>query len=250
MARTEAGAELTEQHRLMQVQVRARALRDFALLWPIWTDDDQSSFARLVAAATTLVRGYHGVSAAAAASYYAAFRSAEDVGATARPPLAAPPADALITTSLYVTGEAAARKAERGGQSPEVARKTALVRTSGAVTRHVLNGGRDTLLDAVAVDKKALGWARVTDADPCAFCALLASRGPVYKSEQSAGFEAHDHCTCAIEPTYQGSAWPGDSREYRDLYNQAVRDAQAGGELDRGTSNDALNAFRRALAAR
>lgn len=40
-----------------------------------------------------------------------------------------------------------------------------------------------------------LGYARVLAGEVnCAFCAMLASRGAVYKTEQTAGFEAHDNC--------------------------------------------------------
>lgn len=248
MARTPEGATLTEQHRQIQLSVRAQALQDFTRIWPLWQTDDPASFSALITATLPLVRAYHRLSAAAAASYYQAFRSVEDIGGTATPRLAAAPVTAQVTASLYVTGQTATKNAVSAGQSPETARKTSLVRASGAVTRHVLAGGRDTIIGSVAADPEALGWARVTDADPCTFCLVLASRGPVYKAAASAGFEAHDHCSCGAEPFYTGSSWPGRAREFRGIYNTAIRDARANGELDRGTSNDELNAVRRYLA--
>ncbi len=250
MARTEQGATLTEQHRRAQLQVRAQALRDFTRLWPIWKPDEASTFGLLVTATVPLVRAYHRISASVAASYYGEFRAEENPAGAATPRLAGYVPQAQVAASLYATGQVMTRKALLGGQPVEQARETALVRTSGAVTRLVLAGGRNTLLRSVAADPTALGWARVTDSNPCAFCAMLASRGPVYKTEQSASFRAHDHCSCTVEPFYRGSDWPGRAREFRDLYNQAVRDASAAGELDKGTSNDLLNAFRRSLNAR
>jgi hypothetical protein len=248
MARTDAGTALTEEHRQAQAGLRTHALRDFLLLWPLW-NGDPASFGQLVQATQPLVRVYHGLSATVAAAYYEAFRKAEAVTGTATPKLAAALDPAAVAASMYVTGQTMARNALGAGQSPEQVRKSALVRVSGSVTRHVLAGGRDTILQSVAADPEALGWARVTDGDPCAFCAMIASRGPVFKTEAAADFQAHDYCACVAEPAYKGSKWPGNGREYRKIYNRSIRDAAAAGELDRGTSNDLLNAFRRVYDA-
>lgn len=252
MARTEEAATLTERHRVVQLGIRAQALRDFSRLWPLWTPTDSRSFADLVTATTTLVRVYQPISAAAAASYFTAFRASESVDGTAVPTLAAAPADAMLAASLYATGETATRKAIDGGRAPDEAMQAAFVRTSGAISRHILDGGRDTIISSVAADPEALGWARVTDGAPCYFCLTLASRGPVYKTEESADFQAHDHCGCAAEPFYEGSAWPGRSREFLTIYDDAQRAAVESGDLQPGenSSQARLNAVRRYLAAR
>jgi hypothetical protein len=80
----------------------------------------------------------------------------------------------------------------------------------------------------------------------------LAARGPVYKSEQSADFQAHDHCGCAAEPFYRGSAWPGRSREFLATYDAAQQFGLDEGLLQPGenSSSARLNAVRRYLAAR
>lgn len=246
MARTDAATQLTEQHRQLQLQVRSQALRDFAVLWPIWKVGDDASFGALVAATLPLVRVYNRMSSGIATGYYRQFRSAEEIAGPATPRPAPGIEDGRVTTSLYVTGRTAEAKARSAGQNAAGARNTALVRASGAVTRHVLQGGRDALIRSVDADPEARGWARVTDTEPCAFCAMLAGRGPVYKTEQTAAFEAHDHCSCIPEPVYPGADWPGRGREFADLYKTATRDAHKAGELKRGTSNDLLNAFRRA----
>lgn len=243
MARTAAGRVLTEQHRQSQLQVRTRALRDYLRLWPIW-EGDEDSFAQLVVASIVLIRAYRQISATTAGSYFESFRQAEGVPGEAVTRLAEPIDPATVTVGLRVTGQDAVRSALQAGRTPEAAREVALTRTSGSVTRHVLNGGRDTLQRSVAEDKEALGWARVTDGDPCAFCALLASRGPVYKAD-TVDFDSHDHCGCHPEPFYRGSEWPGRAREFEDMYNEAILEAREAGELERGTSNDLLNAFRR-----
>lgn len=247
MARTDAGEQLTDQHRQAQAAVSALALRDFLALWPLWQGDDKS-FNVLVAAAIVLIRAHHRISTSLAGAYYEAFRRAEVVGGFASPRLADPINVEQITASLNYTGRVMTRKALLAGRSPVEARETALVRTSGAVTRHVLAGGRDTIVKSTGEDPRALKWARVTRGEPCAFCAMIASRGAVFLGEDTAEFQAHDHCNCQAEPHFEGSKMPIDSARWRDLYNRAQREARKTGELERGTSNDALNAFRRMLA--
>jgi hypothetical protein len=251
MARTEAGRQLTEQHYKAQVQLRAVALRDYLRLWPLFTGDE-ASFRRLVEAAVVLVRAHQQTSSTLSAAYFQAFRTAEDPGGHAAPRLAdpmTPDAEDRLIGSLYETGQFSVQRSLSAGKTPQVAMDTAFTNTSGTVTRNVLNGGRGTLLRSTGSDSKAKGWARVTSSNPCAFCAMLASRGPVYLTEETAEFRSHDHCTCSAEPGYEGTEWPGRSREFHDLYNEATLEAHEAGDLRRGTSNDLLNTFRRAYEA-
>lgn len=245
MARTAAGRAFTEEHRRGQLRIRARAAQDFARLWPLW-QGDRSSFNDLATAAVPLVRVHRGLSASLAGAYFETFRGAERVRGGATPRLADPVDEGALRGTLFAVGEEGARKAIAAGHSPQAAMQNALVRTTGTVTRFVLDGGRDTMVLSTASDREARGWSRVTAGDPCAFCAMLASRGPVY-SEDTSDFQAHDHCVCMGEPAYDGSEWPGRGREFRDLYNRAQREARESGGSE-GTANDALNNFRRLLA--
>jgi hypothetical protein len=45
---------------------------------------------------------------------------------------------------------------------------------------------------------------RVTSANPCKFCSMLAGRGAVYLTAETAGENNrfHDHCSCVIAPEY------------------------------------------------
>lgn len=247
MARTDEGEALTERHRQGQIALRAGALRDFIRLWPIWQGDDQT-FATLVAATVPLVTVHRQISATFAAAYFDAFRRLEQAPGDAAARLPEPLDVAKLEAALHVTGRIATRNAIVAGQAPRAAMQTALVRTSGAVGTDVLDGGRETLTLSAEGDRHARGWQRVASGKACAFCALLAARGPVY-SESGARFQAHGHCACGVEPVYDGAALPPTSSHFRALYQQATREASANGDLTRGTTNDALNAFRRALAA-
>jgi len=244
MARTVAGKALTEQHYRSQVGLRALALQDYIKLWPLW-EGDERTFRRLVEAAVVLARVYYQLSSSLGAAYFQAFRVAEDPGGQAPPILADPMAEDRLISSLYETGQFSLQRSLDAGKSPQVAMDTALTNTSGAMSTHIVDGGRGTLLRSIGADSKAGGWSRVTSGNPCAFCAMLASRGPVYLTEDSAEFEAHGHCSCTAEPGYEGTTWPGRSREFHDLYNEATLEALEAGDLQRGTSNDLLNAFRR-----
>lgn len=236
MARTAEGAALTVAHRGGQLRIRAQAVQAYARVWPLWTGDEES-FARLVTATIPLVGGFRQMSATLASGYYEAFRRAEGVGGPATPRLALPADRDTVASSLYITGRNMTASAIAAGQSPQAAMQTALVRTSGAMSRFVLDGGRDTIVLSSGADREARGFARVTGGNPCAFCAMLASRGAVY-SEDTSEFQAHDHCSCAGEPVYAGSELPGRGREFKELWNKHASGA-----------DNPLNEFRRALSA-
>ena len=69
-----------------------------------------------------------------------------------------------------------------------------------------------------------LGWARVLSGETnCAFCAMLASRGAVYRSSVTAGFRPHLNCDCHVELVVKGQRWLGDSEAaaLQDLWEDA-----------------------------
>ncbi|MFB7947041.1 hypothetical protein ACFC6L_19235 [Kitasatospora phosalacinea] len=74
--------------------------------------------------------------------------------------------------------------------------------SSGAGGMLVQDGGRDMIHNALQDDPGAIGYYRKTDASPCYFCALMASRGAVYKSRSTAAFGAHPHCHCQAVPIF------------------------------------------------
>lgn len=102
----------------------------------------------------------------------------------------------------------------------------ALLATLGDVTqRFVVNTGRDTIRGNAFRDPVKPRYARVPQGKTCAFCTLLASRGFVYATRESAGeFDKyHKKCDCTAvasfeeEPTIEGYR-PG---ELYNLYQSA-----------------------------
>jgi hypothetical protein len=257
MATTVTGAELTEQHRLAQLALRSAFMRELVRLWPLINLDrlDETA-AEWISFVADLILTYRTQSVDKALSYYDEFRRAET-----GQPLAnrgnyrslAEPEPAAIRTSLLVTGPIGVKSRLRKGVNPTVAKAKALVDVSGAASRHVLAGGRQLIVEAAHADDLALKYARVTDGDPCAWCAMLASRGPVYATERTAvrttsrskkrgpGREYHDHCGCTVEPGFfDDPEWPGRAREFEQLWIDSTKGK--GGKA-------ALNAFRRAYEA-
>ncbi|MDY5151345.1 hypothetical protein R6G85_02435 [Actinotignum urinale] len=99
-------------------------------------------------------------------------------------------------------------------------------RLVGSTLRHVRQHGRDTI-DTSVCEYKDVFYARKIVGETCDFCLILASRGPVYGSEKSAGGEGnkyHDDCDCLPVPVKgkwvpnsgspMGVSWVGDSPGY------------------------------------
>lgn len=211
MARTKEGALLTNLHRRQQLALRAEVVKAVANLFPMWQPRDPASFARFADAMVLVAQNGGRRSSAIAAAYYQLFRSVDASGDAARISpvviLAPPPPEEQVRASVSATARAGVYRAFGAGLSYEEAMANGLVEVSGAVSRLALDSGRDTIVESAQSDPSAVGWARVTGDNPCAFCAMLASRGPVYK-EDTVGFEAHDHCVPA------GTLVNGPSTEY------------------------------------
>lgn len=76
-------------------------------------------------------------------------------------------------------------------------------------------------------------FARVpTSAVPCAWCAMLASRGFDYRSMESASAASHHHCTCTIVPGVKGSTVVAgyDTDHYKDVWEHRDKYVQEQGE--------------------
>lgn len=211
---------LAEQHRVQQVTLRAGVSRDVvALLRDLFdTANADRTWPAIQSMLAAMARQQHSTSATLANAYYEQARVQAGAPDFYLPVTPASLAEELLKVVLDATGIAAFKRAISLGKSPEEALRIVSVTLSGSVSRMVLSGGRDAILGNVIEDRQAVGWARLTDADPCAFCGMLASRGPVYRSKQTAKFQAHDHCACMpVAAWSRDEAWLEHSR---DLYEQ------------------------------
>lgn len=250
---------LAEQYRRSTLTLRAAFLRDMLALWPLLRSDDLSSsspdWLRL---SILLVHRYRDTASAIAQQYVERARLLE----TGRPLGASLPAsqmpDEQIMRTLLHTGPGALSRSRTQGATPEQARESALTQSMQAASRLVLDGARSVVERTVTADSAALGWMRVTDGDPCAFCAMLASRGAVYKSRESAGavdartvyggdakgFTStwHNGCGCQIVPVFSRSVvLPEANRKAADLWKRSTSGL---------STSEAMRAFRRAVEGR
>lgn len=229
MSATAEARRLTRQHVDAQALLAASVLAQMRRLWLLLDPDDLDlSTHRWMRASLRLILAQHEASAITAGNYMAAFRAAE--GITGRFTLSALPElpYRAVITSLRVTGPVTVKQSLRRGAPILDAMAAGEARSAGAAERHVLNGGRDRIYETGVQDPVAVGFYRVTRGNPCAFCALMASRGPIYMSRRSArldrpqALKPHDSCHCTVEPIYRrDSKWPDDSRRYAEVYEQA-----------------------------
>jgi hypothetical protein len=120
---------------------------------------------------------------------------------------------------------------------------------SGTVESAGLDAGRAAVTTAIRSDRLVLAVARGTSSDPCAFCAMLASRGFVYKNNQTAGVGEEDvikkyHVHCRCFPIYRWlkeSELPELNAYFKKMW-PIVTDGFFG--------VDALNAWRRWIYAK
>lgn len=202
---------LTRTYRRQSLALRSVTLRDLQRLWPTFEPDEKArSYAQYLAAVAVLTQRDRTRASAMAAQYLREFRATSGVAGNAvivRAP--ATVQSERLATSMLVTSVVAFREARGTGQDESEALKTAFVRSAGAVGRLVLEAGRDTIRGSLAGEADAnpdttVGWRRITAPGACDWCLMLADRGAVY-SAQGAGFSAHDHCACSVEPAYGGS---------------------------------------------
>lgn len=139
-------------------------------------------------------------------------------------------------------------------RDPAVVR-TVTERVTATVERHIRQVDRETVVATAEAAPEEIGWARVlSGAENCAFCAMLASRGPVYRSDKSAlsvvgdrrgrtrgsrelGEGYHDHCDCDAVLVREGQDWAG-REEFERLRRMWVAASAA-------HADDAQRAFNR-----
>jgi hypothetical protein len=236
-------ARIAEAHRLAQAKLQALAVQDMAKVFPLLdVNNIDKSFGPFFDSAYSAITARRAMSAALGSSFYESIRKDYDLGDLFTPILDAIPDPEKVFTSLLVTGPVAMKKNLAAGLEPAAARQSALRGVARAAQRHTIDGGRQTVIKSIGRDRHALGWARLTDGKPCAFCALLASRGPAYKSEGTSRFKSHDGCGCTAVPVFDANApWPGRAEEFRKQYDENISGKFAGGD----GNNEAVRAWRK-----
>lgn len=118
-----------------------------------------------------------------------------------------------------------------------------LDRLAGSSKRMVMDSSRTTVIGNAKTE--GVSWARYASATACEFCRILATRGAVYGSKQSA-LKSHDHCRCIATPLRAGQDWtpPAYVAKWEDEYVAARATVSAAGQPQ--TLNNILAAMRAA----
>lgn len=146
-----------------------------------------------------LIDAYGDIGAVAAADFYDDLRDQSPATINYRATVAGatPPGQVSASTrwALAPLFHEAAEGIDLGAQ--------ALSRVGKLTDRLVKARGRQTIEENVRLDPAQARYARVpTGPSTCAFCLMVASRGAVYASEQTAGGNYHDHCDCVPTPVW------------------------------------------------
>ncbi|MFF7329648.1 hypothetical protein [Streptomyces sp. NPDC008150] len=217
----------------------------------------QATVPTWIEAVAALVARYSQVSATLAADFYDGEREAAGITGVFTVPLGDPPPEDQTSNSLrWATKDLWPRTEDdvATDQGPFDTRlETAMSRADAAVDRLVLNAGRSTVTDAVQQDRGAVGYARAAALGCCPFCALMSSRGAVYKDRGTVGGDAndqfigndsvikyHNYCRCQPIPVFRGQtfALSPKAREWDRIYQQFAQ----------GHPGQQLRLFRAALA--
>lgn len=169
-----------EQVRRAQAVLADRARREVAQVWRKASTLPADRVALAMVEVLEAVADKYGTATGAiAANFYDELREAAGASGRFSPLVASlPEAERFEALARWGVGPLF-------GENPDPA--LALSKVSGGLSRIVQNVGRDTTANAVATDPAGPTYARHASANACAFCALLASRGPVYTSAASGG---------------------------------------------------------------
>lgn len=219
MARTPEGRDLTEAQRRQQITVGINAEQEVRAQWKrLDLDDLDGSSPAWLAATATILRRRRAQSATLAGIYVTAFRDAE--GVARGNALTSPPARRLIEGTLMLVGPIAIKADIAKGIPPTIAMSRAESAVAAQAPKLSMDGGRNTVLRSARSRRSR--WRRVTDGDPCAFCAMLAGRGPVY-SEKTVRFRLHKgRCGCTAEEVFGDWEPTPLETEWNDSYERAV----------------------------
>lgn len=244
---SQAAHQLTRQHQAELVAVGATLEREVRrVARTVSTGNVDAWYLRVLEELLRLVLASFGASRRLGERYLIQHAALE--GVDLAPELAAWSTE-QAATALRVTGPVAWKRGLAESGSEMVASRVMADALAGSAQRLALAGSRETIAGTVRRSRGVVvGWRRVPDADPCAWCAMLASRGAVYTSGAAAGrvvsrrgtrelgMSFHDNDQCTVEPLYRGEDEPA---YVDDLYRQWL-------EVTEGLSGDAaIRAWRR-----
>lgn len=205
---------LLDQHTQSQQAIQKQAAADLEQIWGMLDfNNPEACRDLLIDTMVGLTTQYGQISAVEAADYYDTIRKQDGAPGRFEAPIADPfSAEAVAKHVRY-------RSQHLFTNHPEKTLKALL----GDLQKYVRGPGRTTLLGAGKKDPagRKLRWARIpTGSSTCPFCVMLASRGFVYLTQDSAGGQFgkfHGKCDCRIVPS-----WADPPPRYKGYDPQAL----------------------------
>lgn len=250
------GDGAADRYRRAQRGLSRLLRRDVGRFWRLLNPAQPASFTDWLDVMEEVVTQFGDTSVRLAAEFYDEQRMEAEVDEPFTVPMADPPQREQTETVLrWATHDVWELNTETELQRDpvDVRLDAAEHRTEAATQKLVADQGRETIREAVREDRQAVGYARAAALGACAFCRLMASRGMVYKTADSAGLDAndkfsgdasvakfHDNCHCGIIPVFRGQRFElsAHAREWDRLYR----------EYAAPFPGDQLRRFRRAIA--
>lgn len=222
-----------QAHRDTVTDLTTLAVAELVAEWPGLPLDDPERVRRLLAELLAdLVESWHPTVAVLGVDWYEDLREAAGVPGIYSPPMPELPSLEQIQATASWASSALYVDTEK-----------ALADAATAMDRILANADREAIEGAVDSDPQPTRWARYASPNACAFCALLATRGPRYRSEDTAGGKYHNLCRCIAVPVWNPSDYDEAPfvAEWREVYDQAAKN------LGRGAGLKAYLAEMRAL---
>lgn len=237
-----ATLQQVEQHRTALADLTTLALADLVSGWRTFDLSDATAVQRQSAALVAdLVDGYGYTAGGMAADWYDEARVSARTSGTYR---------AVVAASMAAPQIEALAGWSAGPLYGAVDEAAALSRLAGGLQRLVTDADRTTILENTRRDPAQVRWYRAASANACAFCAMTASRGAVYRSESSGGFKSHNYCRCFAAPLFPGERveLPSYYQDFADAYGEAADKAQA--ETGTRSAKATLSAMRKIRGTR
>lgn len=211
-----------QAHRAVVEDVVAIAVAELIAEWPDLPIEDVLALrGPLAELLTELVHDFGPMAASLGADWYDDLRAAADVPGSFEATLPSLLPDDRIESSAQWAAAAAWTDADK-----------ALRDASAVLDRALADQDRSAVEHNIGRDPAAPRYARYASANACAFCALNATRGAVFRSEDTAATKYHDHCRCVAVPVWS----PSDYEEapyvagWRDAYYDATKAAGRGAD--------------------
>lgn len=247
---------LAQQQRDDQLRNAESYKAEFAALWALWKVSQTPAQRRAwLTANVNLIKRYRSRAQAIALRYYQRARGMDAGSALPELPQIKQASDADLLKNLIDRSTGVYKRARLVGLDELQAEERARQAAEASGSRLVLKGGRDAIEQVEKSDRDAIGWMRVSDGDPCPeFCAVMVSRGAVYRSRKTAGesandrfvgagmFKFHDNCGCTVAPVFTRSEFmSAEAERLRDLWDEHTAGLSGA---------EARNEFRRVLEGR